>query len=139
MRIAFLIFAVAVAANYPWELAQLPLFAGTQDWRASMAHCFLAALGDGVLVLAIYWAGSLTLRRRDWFRPPGAAGYAFMAGAGLVIAVAAEWLAVHVAGRWTYSQKMPVIPGMEVGLVPVLQMLVLPPLIFWLVTRLVRA
>lgn len=49
---------------------------------------------------------------------------------GFVIAVSVEWVAVHGAQRWTYTDRMPLLPGLEVGGVPVLQMLLLPPLIF---------
>lgn len=31
---------------------------------------------------------------------------------------------------WAYGPRMPVVPGLQIGLVPVLQMLVLPPVIF---------
>jgi hypothetical protein len=46
-----------------------------------------------------------------------------------------EWYAVKVLHRWEYSLSMPVIPGLEIGFVPVLQMLVLPPLTFFLAAR----
>jgi len=52
---------------------------------------------------------------------------------GLVIGVAVEWIAVHVLGRWMYTARMPLVPGLAIGVVPVVQMLVLPPLIFRLV------
>ena len=32
-----------------------------------------------------------------------------------------------------YTSQMPLVPGLDVGLVPVVQMLVLPPLIFRIV------
>jgi hypothetical protein len=54
---------------------------------------------------------------------------------GFVMGVAIEWMAVHVLQRWTYTTHMPLVPGLDVGLVPVAQMLILPPLIFRLVAR----
>jgi len=50
--------------------------------------------------------------------------------AGLAIAVAVEWLGLHVLRRWSYTPRMPLVPGLEVGLVPVAQMVILPPLVF---------
>jgi len=44
-----------------------------------------------------------------------------------------EWVAVHLAHRWAYAAAMPLIPGLNIGAVPVLQMMVLPPVIFHLV------
>ena len=49
---------------------------------------------------------------------------------GLAIGVSVEWFAINVADRWAYTESMSRVPGLDVGLVPVLQMLVLPPLIF---------
>ena len=54
---------------------------------------------------------------------------------GLVLGVTVEWLAVYVLHRWAYTARMPRVPGLDVGLVPVAQMLVLPPVIFRLVAR----
>jgi len=127
-RIA-LIFAVAVLVNYAWELAQSPLYAEMDDLRVNLWHCFLAALGDGVFVLAIFGAGALVFRRADWFVRPGLRGYWTMLAAGLVIGVLVEWLGLHVLRRWAYAPGMPLIPGLDIGLVPVAQMLLLPPLI----------
>ena len=66
------IFAVAVAFNYVWEVAQSPLYAGMEDLRRMLWHCFAPSLGDGVLVLLIFALGWIVLRRRDWFVRVGA-------------------------------------------------------------------
>jgi hypothetical protein len=55
--------------------------------------------------------------------------------AGFTIAIAVELIAVHVLKRWTYTELMPRIPALEIGMVPVIQMLILPPLIFWIASR----
>src|SRR5215831_10272229 len=129
------IFVVAVLGNYLWELAQAPLYMGMERFRAVWWHCFVASLGDGLLVLGIFAMGWLLLRQQRWFVHPGIWGYGVMVTTGLVIGITAEWVAVHVLGRWMYTAWMPRVPGLAVGLVPVLQMLLLPPLIFSLVTR----
>jgi hypothetical protein len=46
---------------------------------------------------------------------------------GTVVGITVEWMAVHFLGWWMYTAWMPRIPDLAVGLVPVLQMLVLPP------------
>jgi len=125
-----LVYAVAVAANYPWELAQSPLYEGTGDVGRMWWHCFVASLGDGLLVLLIWGAGFVALRRADWFVAPTVSGYVMTVAAGLAIAVAVEWLGLHVLRRWSYTPRMPLVPGLEVGLVPVAQMVILPPLVF---------
>jgi hypothetical protein len=44
--------------------------------------------------------------------------------------VSVEWIGFRMLKRWEHSESMPVIPIFGVGLVPVLQMVILPPLIF---------
>ena len=133
-RTLILIFIVAVLLNYLWELAQAPLYVGMEDYNAGVLwHCFVASLGDGIMVLLIVTAGWITLKRIDWFERPGIAGYVVMLIAGLNIAVLVEWVAVHILGRWEYSDKMPMVPMLGIGLVPIAQMLILPLLIFRIV------
>ncbi len=124
------VFVLAVAVNYPWELAQAPLYEGMSDFSLALWHCLVASLGDGLLVLLIFGAGWAALRRSDWFVNPGRRGYLVMLAAGLAIALVVEWAAVHVAGQWTYAPRMLVIPIFNIGLAPIAQMLALPPLVF---------
>jgi len=123
------IFVVAVLGNYPWELAQAPLYVGMGSVRTMWWHCFVASLGDGLMVLGIVAGGMVILRRPAWFVRPGVQGVIVMVAMGLVLGVTVEWVAVHVLQRWAYTARMPRLPGLDVGLVPVAQMLVLPPLI----------
>lgn len=129
----------ALLLNYPWEFLQVPLYERMPQaphWEAIKA-CSRAAAGDAVIALAAYWAVAVWLRSRDWvLKPTLAATLAFM-GLGVLITTALERLAV--AGlwveRWSYSALMPVVPGLGVGLSPMMQWLVLPPLVLWLVRR----
>jgi len=113
------IFIVAVAANYPWELAQAPLYVGLADFSQMLWHCFAPSLGDGLLALLIFAFGWAVLRRRNWFTRPGVSGYTLMLIAGLAIAISVELVAVYVLGRWAYSARMPIVPGLGVGLAPI--------------------
>lgn len=129
------IFVVAVLLNYPWELAQAPLYVGMEDYNAEvLLHCFVASLGDGIMVLLIVAAGWITLRQPDWFVRPGISGYVVMIAAGLLLAVVVEWVPVHKFERWAYAERMPTLPGLGIGLVPIAQMLILPPMIFRIAT-----
>ena len=62
-------------------------------------------------------------------------GSLVMAVVGLVLGVTVAWVAVYVLERWAYTARRPRVPGLGGGLVPVAQMLVLPPLIVWGVAR----
>lgn len=124
------IFVVAALFNYPWELTQSSLYTCRGSVSTMLWRYFMASLGDGVLVLFIFAAGWAVLRRQDWFVQPGVHGYLLMAVMGLVIGVSIEWVAVYVVERWAYTPQMPHVPGLGIGIVPITQMLVLPPLIF---------
>lgn len=141
-RLLVVTFLVAVAINFAWETGQSQLFASMGGWLSGTWWCFVASLGDGVILLAIAAVGWLPFRRVDWFVRPGPAGYAFMGALGMTAAVAIE-IGARATGRWAYTDQMPLIPVIHVGLVPVLQMLVLPPLVFavsvtWLKSRVGR-
>lgn len=139
-----LVFTLAVFVNYPWELAQTPLYAGV-EFPGALWHCFVAAAGDGLLVLLIFAAVALATGSADWYMHPGVRSFAAMAVAGLTVGFAVEWWGLHVARRWQYSELMPLIPQTGIGAAPLLQMLLLPPAISWVVrvaaqrTRLISA
>jgi hypothetical protein len=124
------IFVTAIALNFLWEMSQGQLFALMGLTLAQgMWRCFRASLGDGVIVLVIAVIVGLGLRRADWFLRPRWVGYVLMEAVGIALAVALEWVSLR-EGRWSYRDAMPLIPGLQVGALPVLQMAVLPPLIF---------
>src|SRR5882724_9041983 len=115
-----LVFIVAVAVNYLWELAQAPLYVGMEIYNSSVfGHCFVASLGDGVMVLLIVAAGWIILRQQNWFQQPVVSGYLVMLAAGLVIAVIAEWLGVRILRRWEYTEQMPTVRGLSIGVIPI--------------------
>ena len=44
---------VAAAFNFVWEIGQSPLFAPMGGWFSGTWRCFVASLGDGVIVLVL--------------------------------------------------------------------------------------
>jgi len=132
-RQAAALFVITVLLNYPWERAQATLYVALDGSSISPWLCFAASLVDGMLVLLIYLAGRIILGRSDWFLHPGVRGYAVTLAAGLMISVSVEWTTIYIAPQWAYAEHMPLVPGLGVGLAPVAQMLVLPPLIFYFV------
>src|SRR6266542_4043503 len=128
------VFVPALALNFGWELAQCSLYIMSPDTGSIWWHCLRASLGDAVLVLLIWALGWLVFRGAFWFETPGAKGYAVMVVGGLCLGGAVEWLSVHVLKRWAYEPEMPVVPGLNIGLLPLLQLALLSPLVFWLAT-----
>ena len=138
----FNVMLFALLLNYPWEFIQAPLFEGMAErphWAAVKA-CTRAALGDAVIMLIAYWGVALVNRSRTWIAAPGWRDALLFSSIGVGITVVIEWLALHGwwLGGWAYSSAMPVIPGLGIGLVPVLQWVVLPPLVVALAARQLR-
>jgi hypothetical protein len=60
-------------------------------------------------------------------------------GVGLVTTITFETLATGALERWAYSDAMPRLPVVGTGLLPVIQWLVIPPLVVWFVRRQIGA
>jgi hypothetical protein len=124
------LFGLAVVVNYPWERAQSRLYVLPGGAEVHWWMCAAASVADGLAVLLIFRIGWLVTGQWDWYLRPGVRGYAALLLSGAVISIAVEWIAIYGAQWWAYSPDMPLVPGLNVGLTPVAQMLVLPPLIF---------
>jgi hypothetical protein len=134
------IFLWAVALNFLWEMAQAFAYTGMSPsaFEATLS-CGWASLIDGLLILAIFGAGIAVFSRVDWVERPGFPGYFFMIAAGVLISAVIELNAVYRVEKWGYGTIMPLFPPLGVGVLPLLQMIALPPLIFFLVSKRCRA
>ena len=124
------LFVISALVNLPWEVAQMPLYAEEGSWLEFVLHCLIPSLGDGFIVILIFCVGWVARGRSDWTDQPNWPAYALMLMTGFSIAVMIEWLGFYVLKRWGYTASMPLLPVLGIGVVPVLQMLILPPLIF---------
>ena len=128
-------FATTVLASFVlnevWEMAQMSAYVETakHSWTSTLSLCTRAAVGDVGIILGIYAAGALTAADLSW----GLRGrwniYVTAAVLGLAYAVLVEHAALS-AGRWSYTERMPVVSVFGAGLWPLLQMTLLPPLTF---------
>lgn len=136
IRLQGALFLVAVPLNLAWETLQIGAYAfPPTPMMETLLGCLLPSLGDGVMVLGIYWAGRVAFRHPRWILSPGPRGYLLMLGVGLLLAAAVEVNALYQTGAWAYNPRMPRLPWLGVGLWPILQMTLLPPLIAGVVGR----
>ncbi|MDT8436332.1 MAG: hypothetical protein RRA92_06205 [Gemmatimonadota bacterium] len=135
-ELAFALFAFLL--NFVWEMLQVPFFVGVPlmpHWDAVL-FCTRATLGDaGIAVVAFWLVAGTTAAGRGWALRPGRRHVIAFVAAGVGITAVLEIFFTRVWPRWTYSQMMPILPLLDVGVVPILQWVVLPPLIVWLVRR----
>ena len=124
------VFMIAVPVNYLWELGQSPLYLPPSRLSDMLWHCFVASLGDGAIIGLIYGACAILFRERDGYIRMSLPRWGVVLTANLAVGTLVEWAGLRLQ-RWSYADTMPLLPGLGVGLLPILQMLVLPPLVFW--------
>lgn len=118
------VFVLAVALNFAWENAHAPLYASYKGGAITQSVLFRASVADAVyiLLLALIFMQVPFFKKRLWLVVP----------MGFVISASIEWWGL-VGGRWVYSVAMPIIPYLDVGLTPLIQIGVLAYLIFRMV------
>lgn len=119
------------ALNEIWEMAQMSFYVQTagHSWRSTVGLCTRAALGDVGIILGIYAVSSLATGDPGWGLRGRWNNYVTAALLGLAYAALVEHAAL-AAGRWSYTESMPVVSMLDAGLWPLLQMTLLPPLTF---------
>lgn len=120
-----------------WETAQFPLYDvwHQNDWGYilyGLAHC---TIGDLLILLAAYELVALLRRHRDWFQVNVVAGGSLFTLLGAGYTVYSEIMNVRIKGTWGYTELMPLVPGIDIGGMPLLQWLLIPPILLWLMRQ----
>ena len=118
--------------NLAWEMAQLPLYTLWSEASAgamafSVAHCTAGdiAIGAAALIMVLTLGRERALSQWRWRRSA-----VWTALACVAYTVFSEWNNTAILGSWAYSELMPTlkVAGIGIGLSPLMQWLVLPPL-----------
>ena len=134
--IAFRYVPLLGALNLLWEIAQLPLYTLWEEGAPSfiayaVVHCTLGDVAIGTLALLVALIATRARAVDTWrwrqvslFLVIPAVGYTALS----------EWINTIARGSWAYSALMPVVNfnGFAIGLSPLLQWLVIPPVALWL-------
>lgn len=122
--------------NLAWEAAHVRLYTLWQEAEAayiafSVVHCTLGdvLIGAAALALALVFGREGPLPQWRWGR---IAAVTAIAGAGYTLL--SEWMNTTLLRSWTYSKAMPTLDlaGFEIGLTPLAQWLLLPPIALYL-------
>lgn len=127
----------AFLGHFVWEMLQTPFFAGMQTmahWSATLM-CLRATIGDVAIAVAAFASVALGNGDRGWFLERRAGTLLTFLLIGLAATIALELHAVHWARRWSYSDLMPVLPALSVGVVPLIQWVAVPLLTLFLMQR----
>ncbi len=102
-------------------------------------HCLIPTLGDVLVVIITFSLGSLIHGRFDLIRSLGWRDVLIMSIALVLLAMVIEFVAVDRLALWHYSCLMPLVPVIEVGLLPTIQLASLTVLTFtlggWMIRR----
>lgn len=118
-----------------WEIAQFPLYDvwHQNNWSYilfGLAHC---TFGDLLILLVLYEIIALLNSNRAWYAANGALvnGLLFTL-LGVSYTIYSEIMNVRIKGTWGYTELMPIVPIVDIGGMPFLQWLLIPPVILWL-------
>lgn len=125
---------LALPLELLWEVAQFPLYTVWHegDWSYilyGLAHC---TLGDLIILLIAYWIVALLKRDRYWYLNTVVPSGVLFTLMGTTYTVYSEIMNVRIKGTWGYTELMPLIPVVNIGAMPFLQWLLIPPILLWL-------
>lgn len=119
---------VSAIANLAWETAQMPLYtlwrSGTRrDVASAILHC---TAGDVLIAAAAMLLALALLGSPDWPAKSrwrvGICTVLF----GVAYTIYSEYLNTVVRSAWTYTEAMPVLPVVGIGLAPLVQWVAVP-------------
>lgn len=119
---------VIASGNLLWEFAHLPLYTlwetgSTSEIVFAALHCTGGdiLIGLSSVMLALFLVGSAA-----WPSARSRRVVLFTILIGLFYTLFSEWLNIEVREAWAYRDIMPVVPGIDAGLSPVMQWIVIP-------------
>jgi hypothetical protein len=126
--------------NLAWEIAQVPLYTISRQASASyiafaVAHCTAGdvLIGTAALGAALIAVRAGPAREWPWWKVGTVATLA-----GVAYTVMSELMNTALRQSWQYSELMPTLElrGVVIGISPLAQWLVLPPLALYFARRL---
>lgn len=130
----YILLLLALPLQLLWEIAQFPLYTVWHegDWSYILYGLIHCTLGDLLILLSIFWFVSLLNRSRYWVFSLSMPNVVLFTGSGLGYTIFSEILNTRIKGTWGYTELMPIVPVIEVGGMPFLQWLLIPPVLLWL-------
>lgn len=133
----FLFFSFVL--NATWEWIQSPFFVDiTTDLNTIIWYCIHCTLGDTLLLLVGFILISVYHKNMNWIYHVHLRHYTILSVFGFSYTLISEYINVYIKHNWSYSQIMPLLPFINVGLVPLVQWIILPPVIVFITKRQIR-
>ncbi len=128
----FLFFSFVIFAT--WEWVQTPFFIdNTEEINRIVWYRIHCTIGDTMILASTIIIIGLIRQSFSWLFAPSRYYYISTILLGVIYTLFSEYRNVYLARNWDYSVLMPKLFG--IGLLPVLQWIVLPPLIMYILKR----
>ena len=121
VKIIALFAFMAFASNFIWESWHASYLYASHTFNLSFWPLMVyAASIDTILLLAIFFGGTLIWKNFYWFGKDSIKVSLYFIIAGIIIAAVIEYKAVYIFQQWTYSNLMPTVFGF--GVSPLVQL-----------------
>lgn len=121
-----LLVVVSFALHLVWEFFHVRLYTDYEH-LTTLPIWLWATLGDALYTLGAFALVSAFKGGHEWLGRVGMRDCLALVAVGFFLALFVEYKALAF-GRWAYLPEMPIIPILNVGLTPVVQMSILLPL-----------
>ncbi len=105
---------------YSFSIPSLP------SYDAFIEGHWVTAAKDGLITVALYLLVGMLVKNAGWAKRFNRQRFMFLIVLGFLWAVGVEYYATEIAHRSVYARSMPIIPIINVGFVPILQMMLIP-------------
>lgn len=124
----FLFCMIGFLFHLSWEYFQCGPFFKHLIVPPTFLAMITATLGDLVMMMIVYLFTVLTTRSFSWFQSDwNFQIFALLIGSSLFLAILFEIWAIR-NGRWSYTENNPLIPILDISILPVIQMALLNPI-----------
>ncbi len=130
IKFYLILFLTGFFINLVWEISQMQFFAGKPGdmFIKGLYYCSQASVIDGITVVSIFFITSIILNSDNKLF------YLLTAFLGAIAAVIFENVAFYL-NLWSYKESMPIVPILEVGILPFVQLILLVPLSIFLANK----
>jgi hypothetical protein len=131
-KLLFLFFIVLVSflTNIAWENFH-SRFYNTEGTARSRSRIPICPIMDGIIILLLYLLLALIFGEFYWIERADFASIAIVVIIGGGVAIIIEKVSLWL-GLWTYNERMPRVPLANAGLWPVLQLMILPSISYFI-------
>ena len=118
-----------------WEGLHSYFYIFPDGLAAYPRFCWFCVSGDVLIALGTFFLVGLIHKKRKWILDPSKQQVVIFVLSGVVFTIISEFVHVNTKGTWQYSELMPLIPLIDVGISPLVQWIVIPLALIFIIRR----